>query len=130
MSFWAISSRAATTEQSSTCDVRKAADMKKTITLLFVCIVFALSIAGCSTKYHEDEFIGRTSKDIVQEFGSFDCVGMPAREDGLYRNCKCGYTIKERQKGFLGTSPEILFFITFDEDGIAIACKEGYRPGG
>ena len=130
MSFWAISSRAATTEQSSTCDVRKAADMKKTITLLFVCVVFALSIAGYSTKYHEDEFIGRTSKDIVQEFGSFDCVGVPAGEDGLYRNCKCGYAIKEPQKGFLGTSPEILFFISFDEDGIATACEEGYRPGG
>ena len=131
MSFWMTSFRAATTERNSTCDVRKeAVDMKKTTILLFVCVVFALSIAGCSTKYHEDEFIGRTSKDIVQEFGSFDCVGMPAGEDCLYRNCKCGYTIKEPQKGFLGTSPEVLFFIAFDENGMAVSCEEGYRPGG
>ena len=38
--------------------------------------------------------------------------------------------LEEPQKGFLGISPEVLFFITFDEDGIAIACEEGYRPGG
>ena len=104
--------------------------MKKRIAALFFCTVFALSLAGCCTKYHENEFIGRTSKDIVQEFGSFDCVAMPAGEDGLYRNCQCGYTIKEPQKGFLGSTPEVLFFITFDENGIAIAGEEGYRPGG
>lgn len=55
---------------------------------------------------------------------------MPADEDGLYRNCQCGYTIKESKKGFLETTSEILLFITFDENGAAITCEEGYRPGG
>ena len=104
--------------------------MKIRIVTLFVCISLVLSLAGCNAKYHEAEFVGKTSSEIIQEFGPFDCTGMPAAEDGLYRNCQCGYTIKEPQKGFLGTSPEILFFITFDENGIAVACEEGYRPGG
>jgi hypothetical protein len=41
-----------------------------------------------------------------------------------------GYTVKEPKVGFLGTSDEILFFITFDENGVAKKCEEGYRPGG
>ena len=104
--------------------------MKKRIALLCAFVVLLLSIAGCSTKYHKDEFIGKTSKEIVQLFGPFDCIGRPAGEDGLYRNCRCGYTIKEPKKGFFGTSAEVLFFITFDENGVAISCEEGYRPGG
>ena len=81
-------------------------------------------------EYKESEFIGKTSEEIIKAFGSFDCVGMPEDEDGLYKNCRCGYTIKKSKKGFLGNTPEILFFITFDENGVAIACEEGYRPGG
>ena len=72
----------------------------------------------------------RTSAQIEAEFGTFDCCGMPASEDGLYRNTACGYTIKESRVGFLGTDPEVLFFISFDENGIAVACEEGYRFGG
>jgi hypothetical protein len=55
---------------------------------------------------------------------------MPADGDGLYRNCRCGYTIQKPQKGFLGTQPEKIFFICFDENGVAISCEEGFRPGG
>ena len=72
----------------------------------------------------------RTSAQIAAEFGDFDCVGNHAGEDGLYRNSSCGYTIKEPRVGFLGTDPEVLFFISFDENGIAVRCYEGYRPGG
>lgn len=103
--------------------------MKQRIGAVFVCVVFALSLAGCA-KYRSSDFIGKTSAEIVGEFGEFDCALMPAGEDGLYRNCRCGYTVKEPQKGFLGTSPEILFFILFDENGVAVSCEEGYRPGG
>ncbi len=104
--------------------------MIKRIAAVFLCIVFAFLFAGCGVRYSAADFIGKTSSEIINEYGSFDCVLMPADEDGLYRNCKCGYTIKEPQKGFLGTSPEILFFIRFDENGIATYCEEGYRPGG
>ncbi|MBR2894461.1 MAG: hypothetical protein IKC03_02240 [Oscillospiraceae bacterium] len=102
--------------------------MRRRIAVLF--LVLVLFLMGCSTKYYADDFVGKTSKEIEQEFGSFDCIGMPVGKNGLYRNCQCGYTIKEARKGFLGTTPEVLFFISFDENGIAIACEEGYRPGG
>jgi len=89
-----------------------------------------LSLVGCTAKYNADDFIGKTSVEIISKYGVFDCIGTPASEDGLYRNCQCGYTIKESQKGFLGTSAEVLLFISFDENGVAIECEEGYRPGG
>ena len=104
--------------------------MKKQITIFLVCAVFLFSLASCSSKYGEDDFVGKTSAQIEAEFGTFDCCGMPASEDGLYRNTACGYTIKESRVGFLGTDPEVLFFISFDENGIAVACEEGYRFGG
>lgn len=104
--------------------------MKKQIAMLLICSVFLFSFAGCCTKYHADDFIGKTSAQIEAEYGSFDCCGMPASTDGLYRNTDCGYTIKETRVGFLDAEQEVLFFITFDDNGIAVACKEGYRPGG
>ena len=104
--------------------------MKNRAITFFVCSVLLLFLVGCNNKYKEDQFLGKTSAEIVDEFGQFDCSLMPSGEDGLYRSCKCGYTIKEPQVGFLGTSPEILFFIHFDENGTAVSCDEGYRPGG
>ena len=80
--------------------------------------------------YRTDDFIGKTSAEIEAEFGTFDCCLMPANEDGLYCNTACGYTIKESRVGFLGIVPEVLIFIRFDENGMAISCQEGYRPGG
>lgn len=104
--------------------------MKRSISILLLYSVLLLSFAGCSSKYSANDFIGKTSAQIEAEYGAFDCCGIPVGEDGLYRNTSCGYTIKEPKVGFLGTDPEVLFFITFDECGIAVACEEGYRPGG
>ena len=105
--------------------------MKKQITAIAICTILLLSLAGCHyTQYNESAFVGNTSVTIVEKFGPFDYTAMPAGEDGLYRNCQCGYTVKEPQKGFLGTTPEILFLITFNENGIASAFAYDYRPGG
>ena len=95
-------------------------------TLLLLCILFV----GCTETYHTDHIIGKTALEIAAEKGAFDCTMMPPGEDGLYRSCTCGYTIREPRVGFLGTTPEVLFFISFDADGIARACFEGNRPGG
>ena len=103
--------------------------MKKTAAAILLLGLFALLLSGCA-RYHENELLGRSSQEIEAVYGNFDCVGMPADEDGRYRNTFCGYTIKEPVTGFLGTSPEELFFIYFDENGIAVECSEGYRPGG
>lgn len=104
--------------------------MKKTCLLLSLLLVISWLLAGCADKYEENDFLGKTSKEIVSEFGEFDCVSKRADSDGLYRNAACGYTVEEPLVGFLGTTPEVLLFIHFDENGIAVGCEEGYRPGG
>ena len=104
--------------------------MKKLISLILISILVIVSLAGCGDKYNEKDFIGKTSAEIEAEYGKFDCVMMPPDNDGLYRNCRCGYTIKEPRVGFLGTDPEVLFFISFDKNGVAYECGEDYRPGG
>ena len=97
--------------------------------VILLCLLFA--ICGCSeSRYQETDFLGKSSAEIVDAFGDFDCVGRNADSDGLYRNTSCGYIIEESQKGFFGTDSERLFFISFDENGIAYRCYEGYRPGG
>lgn len=102
--------------------------MKKTVALIIATILL-MTLAGCK-EYQEENFVGKTSTQIMAEYGEFDCVGKPADADGLYRNTSCGYTVRESRIGFLETDPEVLFFVLFDENGIAVSCKEGYRPGG
>ncbi|MBQ9082484.1 MAG: hypothetical protein IJY28_03170 [Clostridia bacterium] len=105
--------------------------MNRKLIAMLLCAVCILLFTGCNTaKYNEDDFLGKTSAEIIDQYGSFDCIGKPADTDGLYRNCRCGYTIKEPRKGFLGTSPEVLFFISFNADGVAVQCSTGNRPGG
>ena len=104
--------------------------MKKFAILLLTVIIAIHTSIGCSTGFKEKDLIGKTSAEIEAEYGKFDCILMPPDEDGLYRNCRCGYTIKEPRVGFLGTDPEVFFFIHFDKNGVAYECSEGYRPGG
>lgn len=81
-------------------------------------------LAGCSKmRYKEDDIIGLTSVEIVEKYGDFDRPQGKPNEDGLYRNCACGYLISEAKKGYLGTTPPEYFMITFDENGIACYCK-------
>lgn len=80
--------------------------------------------------FQKADMIGKTSAQIEAEFGRFDCCDMPAGADGLYRNTACGYTIQAAKANFLSKDPEVLFLITFDDNGIAISCREDVRPGG
>ena len=96
--------------------------------LVLTCL---LLLTGCSGPYRSGDFIGKTSAQILAEYGPFDCiVGTADARDGLYKNGRCGYTIWESRPGFLERTEEILFFISFDENGIAAECARGYRPGG
>ena len=105
--------------------------MTRKFIAILLCVCCILLFSGCSTaRYNAEDFLGRTSAEIERQYGPFDCIGMPAGEDGLYRNCQCGYTIQEARKGFLGTEPEKLFFVAFDKNGVAVRCEESYRPGG
>lgn len=92
------------------------------------CILFALVIASlfclssCSKKYSEDDFIGLTSKQIVEKYGDFDRKQGSPNDEGLYSDCACGYLISEAEKGFFGTTPPEYFMIYFDANGIAHYC--------
>jgi len=104
--------------------------MERHMKLLLVCACLCALLTGCAAGYRDEDFLQKTSREIEEKYGAFDCVTMPASGDGLYRNCRCGYTAKEAKQGLLSRSEEVLFFITFDEEGIAVECEEGYRPGG
>ena len=99
-------------------------------TLFMILFGMMLSVTGCTEGYRASEIIGKTSAEIIAQYGTFDCLTMQAKEDGLYKNCRCGYTIREASPSFLGKREEILYFITFDQNGIASECQKGYRPGG
>ena len=110
--------------------LQKGANMKRIVSVILSTVLCLTSFTGCSdSRYDVDWIIGKTSAETIDKYGEFDCTYMSAGDDGLYRS-KCGYTIKDLQRGFLGTSPEVLLFIRFDENGIAVDCEEGYRPGG
>lgn len=102
--------------------------MKK-LTAFVAAVLLICMISGCA-KYSEKDILGKTSAQIVDEYGEFDCVSTPADADGIYRSCRCGYTVQEALPGYLEQRPEVLFFIHFDENGIAVDTSEGYRPGG
>lgn len=106
--------------------------MLKRFGSIIYCMCLMLALVGCSEKYSEDDIIGKTSDEIVSTYGEFDnVIGIDvSEENGVYRNCKCGYTIEESKQGFLGSSDEVLFYIYFDENGIATDCEKSFRPGG
>lgn len=94
---------------------------------LLLALLLAAALPGCGA-YRERNFLGRTSAEIEAEYGAFDCCMMPPYEDGLFRGTRCGYIVKEAQIGFFGTSPEEIYFITFDENGVAVSCGTETRP--
>ena len=102
--------------------------IKKYLTTAFACTLLCLALVSCSSRYHKKDVLGKTSAEIINLYGPFDFMTMDTSEDGLYRSCRCGYTIKEARAGFFGTSDEEMFFIVFDEDGIAVGIFEGVRP--
>ena len=100
----------------------------KILFLLSLLLIFVLS--GCGKKFNSDDYIGKTSAEIIEEHGAFDYVLGDTDTEGLYKGTKCGYIYKEKQVGFLGTSEEEYLFIHFDENGVAYKCDYGVRPGG
>ena len=42
----------------------------KKLLLLWILLIFMLS--GCSKKYNSDDYIGKTSAEIIEEYGKFD----------------------------------------------------------
>lgn len=102
--------------------------MKKILSIALILVVLYLCYAGFSSGYREKDFIGKTSAEIVKQYGSFDFTTIAVGEDGLYKNCKCGYIVQESSVKFGGTSREMMFFVVFDENGTAVSCFESETP--
>ena len=99
--------------------------MKRKCILFVVIVAILLCFSSCGTKYKydADEVVGLTSIQIVEKYGDFDRKQGSTGEDGLYRDCACGYLIFEKRVGFFGTTPPEYFMIYFNEDGIADWCR-------
>ncbi len=101
--------------------------------VLPVVLVMALLLVGADRisrwidPWQERLFVGKSAQSILETYGSFD-YGDRAKTD--YANCTVGYTIRQASPGFLQQRPELLFYIHFDENGIADRCYEGERKGG
>lgn len=97
--------------------------MKRILAIVLLMLLILCVLSGCEKKYSEDEIIGLTSIEIVEKYGDFDRTQGFPDEDGLYRDCACGYLFSEKRVGFFGTTPPEYFMIYFDEDGVAHWCR-------
>ena len=97
--------------------------MKKIIAFTLI-MVLVMSFTSCTKpKYSEEDFIGLTSKEVIDKYGEFDISdGYPPDDDGVYRNACGGYIVKEEKVGYLGTTPPDYFVIYFDSEGIVYRC--------
>jgi hypothetical protein len=109
---------------------RKELDYEAYVLSVFDSGISVYAVVLCLRKVSIHRLFG---KDICANRGRIWQIRLhwnACRRGWSYRNCRCGYTIQKPQKGFLGTQPEKIFFICFDENGVAISCEEGFRPGG
>ncbi len=98
--------------------------MKKKYVLFAVIVLIVICFSSCKkNQYDEDEIVGLTSIEIVEKYGDFDRTQGSPDEDGVYRDCACGYLTSEKRVSFFGTTPPEYFMIYFDEDGFAHWCR-------
>ena len=68
--------------------------MKKNRAILFIIplfiIVLLFTFEKNSSKFNEKDFVGKTSAEIISQYGSFDFATLHPKEDGLYKK---GHTV-------------------------------------
>ena len=100
--------------------------MKKMCMVIVLIMLPMITLTGCKPYkkwlIRESWVIGKTSIVIEENFGEFDCDDEEPDEDGMYRNCWCRYLIKESKTKWYGTTPDLFFYIYFNENGIAERC--------
>lgn len=114
------------------------ATLRKLCVLCLLSVVFTSLFACGNHGYELDWIIGKNSAEVQERYGDFDIAdaefddeGAYRNQDGLYRTYRCGYILKEKRVGPLGTTPETILLIFFDHNGIATDAeiREG-RIGG
>ncbi len=94
--------------------------MKKLFALVAAVVLITACFSACN-KYDEDKILGLTSAEVIEKYGDFDRK-QGIEEDGLYRNCACGYLVSKSKNFFDGVVVPKYFMISFDEFGIAVCC--------
>ena len=61
----------------------------KKLLLLWLLLIFILSV--CGKKFNSDDYIGKTSAEIIEEYGDFYYVLGDTDTEGLYKITKCWY---------------------------------------
>ncbi len=97
--------------------------MKKLCAVLVILLLFSLCGCGACSPYREKDFIGLSSQEIIRQFGEFDHTSTAPDSEGIFRNCYCGYIIRDKVVGLFGTEPPVYFLIHFDALGIAYKCS-------
>ena len=107
---------------------KKHKNIAVTICVLSAVIaIIVLCSSGCS-KYNERKIIGMSSLEAEEKYGEFykamkDPNTYAGRgQDGLYRNCDCGYLMPKKPVIFDELGYVEYFMIHFNENGIADKC--------
>ena len=114
--------------------VNSTKNMKKKILSLCLIVSLMFALFGCASdwRYNKEWMLGKTSKQIQARYGEFDTHTKEVSEDGLYRDCKCGYYVNADAKQMIGGDPEppVYLYIKFDVNGIAYDVFTMNLPGG
>ena len=65
--------------------------MKCTKKLFWLGFILIFMLSGCGKNFNSDDYIGKTSAEIIEEYGAFDYVLGDIDTEGLYKSTKCGY---------------------------------------
>lgn len=77
-----------------------------------------------SYSYDVEWIVGKSSLKVEEFYGPFDQIEVSRGEDGLLRRGVGSYIIRPSLKHALHYEPELLFSISFDENGFAWRCFE------
>ena len=80
--------------------------------------------------YKESLILGKTSAEVEEIYGEFDQKDGIIGEDGLVRCGNGGYIVRERYHSGIIFVNQILFYVTFDANGIAVETGECLGPWG
>ena len=99
----------------------------------FCLIVFILlSLVGCESDwmYDKDWITGKNSKQIQARYGAFDILPDKAPEEGLYKDCYCGYFLQINKRNWDERLPDEYLYIVFDANGTARRVYKYVTEGG
>ncbi len=98
---------------------------------MLLCLTSCINTEDQENKFSEQDIIGLNSKEVMEKYGSdIYQAGMPQDEDGYFRRCAISYLVEKGRKSEFFETPDKIFVICFDRDGIAYDCYYDIGPWG